>query len=160
MIPDAKFLELALDWFHGCKSWHATACNEVNLGTIEVRMLPSRISINKKNQKWHLDGEVVYQFGQFAFGSICKSTTWTGIAQSLNVGVHSRHVIMQTNKVKCTIAIEMSANCIWVKRHKDDIVKFCWDKLKADYEDPPWIGSLKINMSSLITIRDWQRAAR
>jgi hypothetical protein len=38
-----------LDGFHGCKSGHATACNEVNLGTIKARMLPRRISIDEKD---------------------------------------------------------------------------------------------------------------
>jgi hypothetical protein len=51
-----------LNGFHGCKSGHAAACNKVNLRTIKARMLPSRISIDEKDEKGRLNGEVVYEF--------------------------------------------------------------------------------------------------
>ncbi len=38
---------------------------------------------------------------------------------------------MQMNMVERTVGIEMSTNGIGVKCKKDNIVKFCWDKLKA-----------------------------
>ncbi len=111
---------------------HATACNEVNLGTIKARMPPCRISINEKDQKGHFDGEVVHKFGQLGFGRVWESTTGTGIAHALNVGIHPRPVKTQMDMVEYMVGIEMSANGIVVKCNKDDIVKFCWDKLKAD----------------------------
>jgi hypothetical protein len=118
-----------LDGFHGCKSGHATACNEVNLGTI--KMFPRRISIDEKDQKGCIDGVVVRKFGQLGFGRVCKSASMTGIAHVLNVQIHPRPVIMQMDMVEHTAGIEMSANGIGVKCDKDDIVKVCWDKLKA-----------------------------
>jgi hypothetical protein len=121
-----------LDGFHWCKSGHATACNEVNIGTIEAgRMLPHRISIDEKDQKGCLDGEVVHKFGQLGFGRVCKSSTGTGIAQALNVGIHPRPLITQMDIVEHTVGIEMSINGIWVKCNKDDFLKICWDKLKV-----------------------------
>ncbi len=94
-------------------------------------MPPHRISINEKDQKEHLNGEVVHKCGQLGFGRVCKCATGTGVALALNVGIHPRPVIMQTDTVKRTVGIEMSANGIGVKCNKDDVVKFCWDKLKA-----------------------------
>jgi hypothetical protein len=120
-----------LDGFHGCKSSYATACNEVSLKTIEVRMLPCIISIDEKDQKGCLNGEVVHKFGQLASGRFCKSATGTGIVHVLNVGIHHTPVITQTNMVEHVLDIEISTNCIGVKCYKDDIVKFFWDKLKA-----------------------------
>jgi hypothetical protein len=38
---------------------------------------------------------------------------------------------MQMDTVEYMVGIEMSANGIGVKCDKDDIVKFCWDKLKV-----------------------------
>jgi hypothetical protein len=120
-----------LDGIHGCKSGHATACNEVNLRTIKARMLPCRISINEKDKKGCLDGKVVHKFGRLGFGRVCKSATGTSIALAPNVGIHPRSVKTQRNTVEHTVGIEMSPNSIGVKCNKEDIVKFCWDKLKA-----------------------------
>ena len=77
-----------LNGFHGCKSGHATACDQVNFGTIKARMLPRRISIDEKDQKGRLNGEVVHEFRRLAFGRVCESATWTGIAHALNIRVH------------------------------------------------------------------------
>jgi hypothetical protein len=54
----------------------------------------------------------------------------------------------------------MTANGIRVKYNKDDIVKSAGMSCRRVYEDPPQIGLLKINMSSLITICHCQSAAQ
>jgi hypothetical protein len=95
-------------------------------------MLPCRININKMNEKRRLTGEVVHLFGGLAFCRVYKRETWTGIAHMLNVGIHPRPVrIAQSNTVKCPVSIEMSANCIGMKCHKEDVAKFCWNKVEA-----------------------------
>ncbi len=89
-----------------------------------------RVCINKQNLEWHLDGEVVYQFRGFAFDGVCKGATGTGGTHSFDVGVHYRPVIAETNTV-CTVGIEMSTYGIRMKCNKDDVVKFCRNKLEA-----------------------------
>jgi hypothetical protein len=76
-------------------------------------------------------GKLYTSLENLLFWRVCKRATWTGIAHTLNVGVHSRPVIMQTIMVEFLVGIEMSADCIGVKCHKDDVIKFCSNKLRA-----------------------------
>ncbi len=46
-----------------------------------------------------------------------------------DVGVHSGPVVMETNAVKCTVGIQMTADGVRVKCNKDDVVKFCRNEL-------------------------------
>jgi hypothetical protein len=82
-------------------------------------------------QEWHFNGEVVYQFRGFAFGGVCKGITGTGRSHSIDVGVHSRPVVAETNTVKCTVGVEMSTYGIRMKFNKDDVVKFFQNELEA-----------------------------
>ncbi len=82
-----------LDWFHCGEAGHTTARDQVDLKTVETRMLASRVGVDKENEEWCFDGELIHQFGGLCFGRVCKCVAWACVAHTFYVEVHARPVV-------------------------------------------------------------------
>jgi hypothetical protein len=115
------------DRFHGGKSAHAAARNDVHFGSLKPYLLPSRVSVDMEHHHRCLNREVVDQLGRFGVGRVSKVAARAGAAHAIDIFIHSGPVKPKAHAMEGVVGVEMPANWVRVERNEQDVKELRWD---------------------------------
>ncbi len=80
--------------FHNGKAHHTAGGYEINFASLESRIFPSGVCIDKKDTKWHLDWEVIDELREGPTRRVGERAPWASLTHPFDVRVHFRLVVL------------------------------------------------------------------